>query len=405
MRLREALSAGERRLTALGQLDLNQAEVPSPPLRVRLGADDFGEVPPVCVDGRDVERAQRHQRQLFEVIGLEEGDLEEGDLEEGDVEGEPTTTLTLTRAPQLDIPLSAHPTLTPVSLLRDVSLSHLRLIADCPEAYEGDTQGRFTQANCTNPEVINDGAVLGLYTEGLSLSELFATGFGKFSYEVRDSLKAVVRGCEMRAPSAYGGGGQGYGVHLIGATRSLVINLEVEQARHGVVVDFGSAESQIIGGRFAHMNQALLDVHGEASRDTLIRGATLSHSTLGVIIGGGGRQVHCNDGPRHHVQLTSLSSCGLAISSSDYTPQSYLRSNSFSDNGSHVVAAFGASEVWVERNYFGEATIKPFSLSHADTQQVTFTRNLITSPCSADEATVSILGAPLPLFEENVWCL
>ena len=155
----------------------------------------------------------------------------------------------------------------------------------------------------------------------------------------------------MTKPSAYGSGGQGYGVHLIGASRSLILNLEVEQARHGVVVDFGSSDSQIIGGHFTQMNQALLDIHGEASRDTLIRGASMSNSNIGVIIGGGGRTVHCNDGPRHHVPIKRdqrLWNGGFCL---DYTAQSYIRSNTLSNNSSHIVAAFfGAHEVTVERN-------------------------------------------------------
>ena len=121
---------------------------------------------------------------------------------------------------------------------------------------------------CENPEVLDDGAVLSLYVDSGTFEDVSAQGFGKFTIEIRDSLENRVTDCSMEHPSAYGGGGQGYGVHLIGAVE-LVYRQRVSTARHGVVVDFGSSDSQILDGDFSNMEQALLDVHGEASRDTL----------------------------------------------------------------------------------------------------------------------------------------
>ena len=376
----EAVSAGQRRVRVAG-------EVSSASEWVRLSADDFGEVPPVCINGRDVERQQRHQRQLFRVLEI-------------NVEAD-STLLTLDRAINLDLPLEARPALSFVELLTDVQLTNIHLQADCPESI---TNG-YRQASCANPEVIDDGGVLGLFTSGLKLTDLSATGFGKFTYEIRDSLESVVSDCQMSYPSAYGSGGQGYGVHLIGASRTMIIDLEVERARHGVVIDFGSSDSQVLGGRFSHMNQALLDVHGEASRDTLIRGVILAESSLGVIIGGGGRTVHCNDGLRHHVQLSQISECGIGISVSDYTEFGFIRSNTLSENGTHLAAVFGARHIIAERNDFGEAQLKPFSLSHEDTTDLLLKHNYITGHCAPQESTILFVGAAEPLFENNLWCL
>ena len=374
------ITAGQRRVTVTGQVDSNTRWV-------QLGADDFGEVPPVCVDGRDVERYHRHQRQLFRVLEVIPGDVE--------------SELILDRAINLNIPLSAQPTLTPMDLLTDVRISDLQLEADCPEAF--DVSG-FTQARCQNPEVIDDGGVLSLYTDEVTLTRISARGFGKFTIELRDSLLNTTLDCEMSDPSAYGSGGQGYGVHLIGASRSLIIGSRVTHARHGVVVDFGSSDSQIIDGVFSEMNQALIDVHGEASRDTLIRGNSLSESSIGVIIGGGGRAVHCNDGPRHHVIDNRITDCGIGVSVSDYTEDVGIRSNHLTDNGSHVVGAFGARQIDVERNRLTAAQIRAISLSFEDTGDIAVYRNLFTDLCAADEATLVLRDAEPPRFSDNLWC-
>ena len=94
---------------------------------MRLTADDFGVVPPICVGGRDIERTNRHQRQLFAVLAAEV------------VEGQ--THVTLDRAINLDIPSMARPRLTPTELVEGFMLTHVRLNANCPQA-----QGKQAQA-------------------------------------------------------------------------------------------------------------------------------------------------------------------------------------------------------------------------------------------------------------------
>ena len=37
---------------------------------LQLSAEDFGEVPQICINGRDIERRNRHQRQLFKVVDI-----------------------------------------------------------------------------------------------------------------------------------------------------------------------------------------------------------------------------------------------------------------------------------------------------------------------------------------------
>ena len=353
---------------------------------LQLSAEDFGEVPPICINGRDIERRNRHQRQLFKVVDI------------NTLDGH--SVITLDRPVFVSIPAEAIPVLTPVSLLTDNQISHIDIQADCLASQTG----RFEEANCQNREVIDDGAVLSQFTDGLKMSKLSATGFGKFTYEIRDSLRNVVEDCQMHYPSAYGSGGQGYGVHLIGASRTVISNLEVNHARHGVVIDFGSSDSQILNGSFSNMNQALLDVHGEASRDTLIRGNHLQQSSIGIIIGGGGRTVHCNDGPRHHVQLNHISDCGIAVLVSDETEKSYIKSNDLINNGTHIGSAYGAYSIEVERNRLESATIKPISVGFETTRDMLVKRNLFQGHCSPEEALLQLRGAEIPVFIDNLWC-
>ena len=361
--------------------------VEATPEWVRLTAMDFGDVPLPCLDGRDVERYNRHQRQLFRVIESEPHDG--------------YTRLTLDRAINLALPEETAPTLTPTRLLTGLQLGNIHLLADCPEALAST----FMEVECTNPEVLDDGGVLSLYTEGALFQKISAQGFGKFTIEIRDSLLNVVEECSMDHPSAYGSGGQGYGVHLIGASRSLIVGERVSYARHGVVIDFGSSDSQVLEGEFSHMNQALIDVHGEASRDTLIRGNRLERGGLGVIIGGGGRAVHCNDGPRHHVIDNTITDCGIsAVTISDYTQQSMIRSNTMRGNGTHVATAFGAHAILIERNDMSEATIKPISVAFDRSRDVTVLRNLFQDVCTPEEATLILVNGETPTFMENLWC-
>jgi hypothetical protein len=380
LNLLDAIEEGQRTVRLAGVLD-DQVQW------LRLTAQDFGEVPPVCIDGRDIEKEQRHQRQLFKVLDRLVSNNE--------------TIVTLDRGINVTLPLETVPKLTPVTLLTKVGLTNLHLLADCPSAMNDS----FNQATCSNPEVIDDGAILSQYTEGLILKSISAQAFGKFTIEILDSLMNLVIECQMDHPSAYGSGGQGYGVHLIGASRTIVIGERVSHARHGVVVDFGSSDSQILNGRFADMNQALLDIHGEASRDTLIRGNQLEDSAIGVIVGGGGRQVHCNDGPRHHIIRNQFNQCGIAVLISDYTKKVYVRSNSFDLSSSHIGSAYGAHEILVERNDFKRASLKPLSVGFADTREMLVVRNRFHEVCESDRSFIRIAGAESPRFENNLWCV
>ncbi|MEE2758236.1 MAG: right-handed parallel beta-helix repeat-containing protein [Myxococcota bacterium] len=376
----EGIEAGQRRLTVHGR-------VPADVQWMRLTADDFGDVPPVCIGGRDVERANRHQRQLFRVleVGIREN----------------ITEVVLDRPIQISIPASANPKVSVVNLLDDVSIENLELKANCPDALNH----RFREANCENPGVIDDGGVLALYTNGVRLEAVHGQGFGKFTIEIRDALLSRVLGCSMAYPAAYGSGGQGYGVHLIGASRTVVHGQTVDSARHGVVVDFGSSDSQVLRGVFSNMNQALIDIHGEASRDTLVRGNRLSSGSIGVIVGGGGRTVHCNDGPRHHVIDNHMQDINIAgVSVTDYTHDVFVRSNIINDSSGHVIVSFGAQQVLIERNRLGEAAIASLALSFDDVRDVLVRRNLFTDICTEDASFLTVGAAESPTFEDNLFC-
>ena len=378
--LLSGIESGQRRFTIEGN-------VPADTKWMRLTADDFGDVPPVCIDGRDVERTNRHQRQLFRVLDVQARD---------DI-----TEIILDRAINLTIPSSANPRLSVVRLLEGVSLTNIELRANCPDALNQ----QFREANCENPGVLDDGGVLALYTSGVHLERLHGQGFGKFTIEIRDALLSRVIGCSMDHPAAYGSGGQGYGVHLIGASRTVVERQTVDAARHGVVVDFGSSDSQVLRGIFSNMNQALIDIHGEASRDTLVRGNRMQSGSIGVIVGGGGRTVHCNDGPRHHIIDNDIQDINIAgVSVTDYTHEVFIRSNTIDDSSGHVIVSFGAQQVLIERNLFGEAVIASIALSFDDVRDVFVRRNVFSALCSATDTFLTVGAAQPPTFADNLFC-
>lgn len=358
------------------------------PTWVRISADDFGDVPPVCEHGRDVERFHRHLGQLARVLATE-----------ARAEG---LRVTLDRPLYLDVPAEAAPRLVAVRLLRGAAVRDLHLLGHCPEALAND---RFTRVPCANPEVLDDDGLVFDWTVGARADRVSAQALGKFSIRVQRALETRVADCAMDHPAAFGDGGQGYGVHLITASRTLVLRPRVHFARHGVVVDFGSSDSQVIGARLSRMNQALIDVHGESSRDTLVRGNDLADANLGIIVGGGGREVHCNDGPRHHLQGNTVRDCTLAaVALSDYTRGLVVRGNDLDASSVLFTAAFGAGDALLERNRLGAARAHPIVLTGRDTGAVHLRRNLFTEACTPDEAALATLGATPPTFEGNAFC-
>ncbi|MCB9553841.1 MAG: right-handed parallel beta-helix repeat-containing protein [Myxococcales bacterium] len=371
-----------------------RVEVPAEwaPERLWVTADDFGDIPPVCLNGRDVERYQRHIGRMVRVLGIER-----------DPEG-PGAVVEVDRPLNLDVPPEANPRLVPVRATRGGGVFALHLEANCPEA---GAVANFTQAACTNAAVIGHNGLFFEWADGAVGEAVSSRAFGKFSVVVQHSVDVRLYGCSMDHPAAYGDGGEGYGVHLIFTGRTLVRDERVEVARHGVVVDFGSTDAQVIDGFFRTMSQALVDVHGEASYDTLVRGCDMAGSTLGVIVGGGGREVHCNDGPRHHVEHNTIAEAGLAaVSISDYTQGVYVRGNVLTTSATGVTAAFGAREILVEHNVFGPVTLglTPVMTINADTGALTARRNLFEVACSPQAAGSGLLFAEAPLLEDNVYC-
>lgn len=355
-------------------------------------ADDFGDVPPVCLAGRDVERYQRHIGRLVRVLAIER-----------DAEG-PGAVVEVDRPLNLDVPVEANPRVVPARVTRGGGVFGLHLEGNCPEALDVVT---FTDAPCTNPLVIGHNGLFFEWADGAVAEQVSARAIGKFSIVVQHSVDVRLYGCSMDHPAAYGDGGEGYGVHLIFTGRTLVRDERVEVARHGVVIDFGSSDAQVIGGWFRTMNQAFIDVHGEASYDTLIRGNDMAGSTLGVIVGGGGREVHCNDGPRHHVEHNTIAEAGLAaVSVSDYTREVYVRGNRLTTSATGVTAAFGARDVLVEHNHFGPVTLglAPVTVINADSGGVTARRNLFDAHCTPNAAGAGLLGGEAPVLEDNVYC-
>lgn len=358
------------------------------PRYVSFTADDFGEVPPVCVNGRDVERFNRHILQLLRVEAIERDDA--------------GTHVVTDREVNLGVPAAANPRLVAVDLLEGARVEGMQLLGACPQALEHE---RFGAPECDNAGIVDDRGLVFAWTVGATAERVRAQAFGKEAIVVDRSLDTRVVDCEMDHPARYGSGGQGYGVHAIRSSRTLVRGERVDTARHGVVVDFGSSDSQVLDGEFSNMNQALVDVHGEASRDTLVRGNRMTGGLLGVIIGGGGREVHCNDGPRHTVEYNHLRDCPLAaVSVSDYTRGVTVRGNDLRGGAVLLAAAFGAGDIVASRNRFGPSDAITVNVLAADTGGILLRDNLFEARCDAASAVLVGAGAEAPEFRDNVWC-
>jgi hypothetical protein len=354
------------------------------PRWVRIVADDFGHIPRNCVDGRDQEQYQRHMSQLVEVLA-------QAPVDDGRVE------VLVDRPVFLDIPAEANPAIQAVELRAQVHLADLHLLAACPQALESD---RFRRAACDNPAVIEDDGLAFHWTVDSRADRVLGQGFGKFTINATHALRTRITDCRMDHPSDYGEGGKGYGVHLITASRSVVRGSDVRQARHGVVVDFGSSDSQVLDGVFSAMNQAFIDVHGEASRDTLIRGNRMFDGPLGVIVGGGGNIAHCNDGPRHHVHqnhTTDISNSAVTVF--DETREVYVRDNDLTATLIGAAVAFD-SEARLEGNIVRQARL---GVQAAAGGRVFLRDNVFTDACSPEDVGLSAQGEII--FEEgNRFC-
>lgn len=372
-----AVASGQRRFVVTPPADWQ-------PRWVRIVSDDFGHIPASCINGRDQEQYQRHLSQLVRVLTLEP-------LEDGRV------AVTVDRPLFLDVPADANPGVQAVELRQSVHLEDLHVLTNCPEALENTA---YIQVACTNPDVIEDDGVAFTWTDDARATRVSAQGTGKFAINATHALETRVTDCVMDHPSDYGEGGKGYGVHLIHASRSVVRGSRVTQARHGVVVDFGSSDSQVLDGEFSVMNQAFIDVHGEASRDTLIRGNVMRDGPLAVIVGGGGNVAHCNDGPRHHVHqnvATGITNSSMTVF--DETREVYVTFNDFDATLFGAVVGF-ESEVLLEGNLIRRARV---GVQAAAGGRVTVRDNVFTDAC--DEASAQLNANGEIIFEgDNQFC-
>jgi hypothetical protein len=363
--------AGTRRLTLAAPLS-PEADTGY----VYLIADDFGEVPAICLAGRDVERFQRHIIHPARVVAGSADGLE----------------ISLDRGLALDIPAGANPRVQPFTPLPGARVSDLHLLAACPAALLDDT---VAPGDCDTPEVTDDDGIALRGTVGARLERVSAQAFGKFTIRVDGALETRLVGNHMDHPSHYGDGGRGYGVHVIGSGRTLIRDQSVDTCRHAVVVDFGASDTQIIGGHLARAHLAVVDVHGEASRDTLVRDVTVEGGLTGVLVGGGGTAVHCNDGPRHHLHRNRLVDNGaFGVSVSNATRQVTLTGNVVAGSAVPLSVTLGAGDVVARHNTFVDSRDAPVFVD--DTSgPVRLERNTFGSACDPESVLVGG-GANLP---------
>jgi len=352
---------------------------------VRLVSDDHLDVPRVCVNGRDVERFQRHTQHIARAL-----------LTPNDA---PTPSVELDRGIGVNLPAAARPRVAPLELLTGIRLTGLTLEALCPRAW---AEPLTRTPTCDNPGVVDDDGIALTWTAGAVVEGAALRGFGAFSVSVRDAFETRVVGLKMDHPSNYGEGGRGYGLHAITAARTLVRGADVHTARHALVIDFGSSDTQLIGGLLRDTTLAPIDVHGEASRDTLIRGNDVRGGQTGILIGGGGLEVHCNDGPRHHVELNTVRGAGASFGVANATRNVTFRGNDVADALTHLTVAFESGEVLAVGNRFGPSSGTPVLVT-SGSGPVMIERNVFEAACSEATAVVNAGGVGV-VARENAYC-
>lgn len=381
-----ALPLAGDHIAGTATLRLANPRLGPPPTFVQLVADDFGDVPEICAAGRDVERFQRHIVHTARVLAAD------------------ADTLTLDRPLAMDVPAPANPRVQAVPLLTGARVTDLTLEAACPEALAVNT---IAVEDCTNPEVADDDGLALTRTVGARVERVTARAFGKFSLRVDEALETRLTDNSMDHPSNYGDGGRGYGVHVIRSSRTRILGERVDTCRHAVVVDFGSSDTQLLGADLRNAQLATVDIHGEASRDTLLRGNHIVGGRYAVVVGGGGTEVHCNDGPRHHLHRNVFEGSLLTtVSVTNATRTVTVQDNVFGVAPVALAVSLGAGNVLSRDNRF-EGSVAPPILVDATSGPLVLQRNTFVTTCAPEAVVLPDAARPaeaVDLRDDNLYC-
>jgi hypothetical protein len=286
-------------------------------------------------------------------------------------------------------------------MLRGAAVESVRFVADCAAAESGPS---IRAADCATPEVADDDAVVFRWTDGARASHVGARYFGRFSVYVDHALETRVDDYAMSWPSNYGEGGRGYGVHTVTAARTIVRRPRIAHARHAVVVDFGSSDTQVLEGEMSDTTLAIVDIHGESSRDTWVRDNALARGQTGVIVGGGGNAVHCNDGPRHHLDGNRVTaSGGPAVAIMNATRGVFLDGNTFDGGLTLLFLGVGAGDVDARHNRFGASSGPPVTVT-AEAGPVRLWRNRFDAACTPEAAAPRLSPSSEVEQIDNLYC-
>lgn len=126
----------------------------------------------------------------------------------------------------------------------------------------------------------------------------------------------------------FGDGGHGYGFALISSFDNFVGYNQTVNNRHGIIVSYGAAGNQILANELTRSTLAAIDIHGEYDHHNLVQANWIRNSFEAVIVGGGGFEVHANDGPGNHVIANLIGpEMFFGIRVADLTTDTLLRDN------------------------------------------------------------------------------
>jgi hypothetical protein len=122
----------------------------------------------------------------------------------------------------------------------------------------------------------------------------------------------------------------------------------------------------------------------------------------GILIGGGGLEVHCNDGPRHHVELNTVRGAGASFGVANATRNVTFRGNDVADALTHLTVALESGEVLAVGNRFGPSSGTPVLVT-SGSGPVMIEHNVFEAACSEATAVVNAGGVGV-VARENAYC-
>jgi len=189
------------------------------------------------------------------------------------------------------------------------------------------------------------------------LENVTITGFEKMGIGVRNGDNITIRSCTIKDATAFGGGGEGYGI-MLGYDNTHTVWVHHNEVgpnlRHGILLQYRAHHNLVAYNNVHGTAEDGIDLHGEDEYSNEIAYNTVYDSLAsGFGIGNtGGSPEHYNAGPHNWIHHNEVWNCERGFNlfnESDYT---YIEDNYFhnnSDIGMYIYNA-GGDNIRLNRN-------------------------------------------------------